>query len=471
MQANIKCPNCAHEFELSDTIKAGVQKELRAQMKEWQDTREKELQQQSKQQLQEEVLKANQETQQKLMKAEEDAKLKAEQLKQAEQKEMTLLQEKAILEEKQQQAAIEMERKMLEQKKAIEEKVIKNQEELFLLRSKESQEQIAQKEQYILELKQQHEADATLRKEQQNKLHEMELHLVKERQAMEEQKQAQQFELEKQLLEKKKEIEIAAQAKMIEENEALKKEHQIQNEQQTKLIEELKRKAEQGSMQLQGESQEILLEELLQEQFPFDLIEPVAKGVRGADCMQIIRNNFGQDCGSIIYESKKTKTWLNEWVEKLKADMRTSGADVAILVTQVFPKDITRFAEKDGIWICNFSEVAGVASIIRQSVLKIHQVQKNQENKGEKMQMLYNYLTGNEFRGQIEAILEGFMSIKNGITKERVQMEKIWKEREKQLEKVLLNTSGLYGSVKGIAGASVANIPLLEAGDLDDKDE
>ena len=236
-------------------------------------------------------------------------------------------------------------------------------------------------------------------------------------------------------------------------------------EQQQKLIEELKRKSEQGSMQLQGESQELLLEEILQSYFPFDIIEEVEKGVEGADCIQVIRNNSDTICGKIIYESKRTKAWSNGWIDKLKADMRNSGSDVAILVTQVFPKDMEKFGEKDGVWICTFNEVSSVAQLLRNGIIKIYEAQKSQENKGDKMQLLYNYLTGIEFRGQMESIVEGFMAMKQSIMKERIQMEKLWKEREKQLEKVLLSTSGLYGSVKGIAGAGVSNIPLLDGGD------
>ena len=241
-------------------------------------------------------------------------------------------------------------------------------------------------------------------------------------------------------------------------------------EQQQKLIEELKRKSEQGSMQLQGESQEALLEEILKDNFPFDIIEEVGKGVEGADCIQLVRNNSGVVCGRIIYESKRTKAWSNSWIDKLKTDKRTSGSDVAILVSQVFPKDMDKFGEKDGVWVCNFSEVSSVSYLLRSGIIKVFETQKAQEGKGDKMKMLYDYLTGNEFRGQMEAIVEGFMAMKQSIMKERIQMEKLWKEREKQLEKVLISTSGMYGSVKGIAGASVSDIPLLD-GDYDDKED
>ena len=239
----------------------------------------------------------------------------------------------------------------------------------------------------------------------------------------------------------------------------------MQLDEQKKLAEEMKRRAEQGSMQRQGEVQELLLEEILKENFPFDLIEEVGKGVEGADCIQVVRNSSGKECGKIIYESKRTKTWNNNWLEKLKTDKRSRGADIAILVTQVFPKDMERFGEREGIWLCNFTEVNSVAHLIRNGIIQVYEIQKSGENKGDKMQLLYNYLTGNEFRGQVEAIVEGFMAMKQSIMKERIQMEKMWKEREKQLEKVLLSTSGMYGSVKGIAGASVGDIPLLDGTD------
>lgn len=292
-----------------------------------------------------------------------------------------------------------------------------------------------------------------LQKEQQLKNREAELEIVLQKKLQQERSQlAEQIQ--------KQEAEKSA----LKENELLLKlkEKEVQLEEQKKLAEEMKRRAEQSSMQRQGEAQELLLESILKENFPFDLIEEVGKGVEGADCIQIVRNSAGKECGKIIYESKRTKGWSQAWVDKLKTDMRSKGADVAILVTQTFPKEMDRFGERDGIWICNFAEAASVSQILRSGLLKHYEIQRSEENKGDKMQLLYNYLTGVEFKGQVEAIAEGFLAMKYSITKERMQMEKIWKEREKQLEKVLLSTSGLYGSVKGIAGASISDIPLLD---------
>ena len=167
-------------------------------------------------------------------------------------------------------------------------------------------------------------------------------------------------------------------------------------------------------------------------------------------------------CGKIIYESKRTKAFTNEWIEKLKRDMRAQQADIAVIVTETLPKDMDSFGFKDGVWICRFTDVKPLAFLLRDSLLKIHIALISQENKGEKMQMLYNYLTANEFRQNIEAVVEGFLALKDGITREKIQMEKIWKEREKQLDKVLLNTTQFYGSIKGIAGNAVGDLKMLE---------
>lgn len=307
------------------------------------------------------------------------------------------------------------------------------------------------------------EEEARAKTLQLQELQKKELDFMREKTELEQRARNIDIEIEKRLLEDRKKIEQETMARENQLFDLKMKEKELQLESMKKTIEELKRKSEQGLSQQQGEAQEILLEQLLTEHFPFDSIEEVGKGVEGADCMQIVRNFAGKECGKIIYESKRTKGWSSNWVEKLKNDMRNRQADLAILVTQAFPKGMDCFGERDGIWICSFKEVVGLATALRNAIIRIAESKRSEENKGEKMQMLYNYMTGLEFRQQVEAIVEGFMSMKLSITKERVQMEKLWKEREKQLEKVLINTSGMYGSIKGIAGASVEEIPLLEA--------
>lgn len=311
-------------------------------------------------------------------------------------------------------------------------------------------------------------------------------------------KEARQKELEflrkeQELKNKEEELELTVQKKLQSEREKLSedlrkieeqkiaarenefqlkvRELEKQLEDQKKLAEEMRRKAEQGSTQLQGEVQELELEDMLRAAFPFDEVTEVGKGVEGADCILIVRDKQGVECGKIIFESKRTKAWANNWIDKLKNDMRRTQADLAILVSQVYPRGMDCFGEKDGIWIASFREFMALTTALRNAIIRIAETKKSEENKGEKMQMLYNYLTGVEFRQQIEAVVEGFMAMKQSITKERVQMEKLWKEREKQIEKVLLNTTGLYGSIKGIAGASIQDIPLLEGPSDDDDGE
>jgi hypothetical protein len=229
--------------------------------------------------------------------------------------------------------------------------------------------------------------------------------------------------------------------------------------------EEMKRKAEQGSMQLQGEVQELALEQLLRASFPFDEINEVGKGVRGADCIQTVRNQVGQECGKIIFESKRTRDFSQEWIDKLKTDMRSQGAAIAVIVTQAMPKDMPCFGERNGVWICSFAEVRALTYALRDGIIRVFNATKSHENKGDKMHLLYDYLTGSEFSEQWKAIREGFLAMKQSIQKERDTMERLWKAREKQLEKVLLNAAHVRGSIEGIAGKDVIDVPLLEDGD------
>ena len=246
------------------------------------------------------------------------------------------------------------------------------------------------------------------------------------------------------------------------------KEMEEKLESQRRLAEEMRRKAEQGSMQLQGEVQELALQEMLQSTFPFDLILEVGKGVRGADCIQVVRSNFGQECGKIIYESKRTNAFANEWIEKLKTDMRSQAAEIAVLVTRTMPRDMECFGIRDGVWICDFSEVKALASVLREGVIRVFNTTKSNENKGDKMHLLYGYLTSSEFAEQWKAIREGFLAMKLSIQRERDAMERLWKTREKQLEKVLLSAAHIRGSIEGIAGLHAIDLNLLENGEEDD---
>ncbi|WP_089902086.1 DUF2130 domain-containing protein [Chitinophaga arvensicola] len=422
MGTSITCPSCKHQFVMEDAFAADIAKEMRGKMEDEWRRRLKSLQ-------------------------EEKDTLLSERNRMA-------LERKQIETQKEQQEE-EIKRRVLSEKKQLQDSL---EEEL--------------RKSISADLGSQLSALKEANQEQEEKLKEarkQELEFLRKEQDLKTREQELEIDLQKKLLEARSELADKIRKEEAERNSLRDTEHQLrlrelekQLEDQRKLAEEMKRRAEQGSMQLQGEVQELVLEEMLRANFPFDEVTPVGKGVRGADCIQLIRNQYGQECGRIIYESKRTKEFIKDWVEKLKADMRSQGVEVAILVTQTMPKDMERFGERDGIWICTFAEVKALAYVLRDGIIKISGKLRSQENKGDKMHMLYEYLTGGEFAEQWKAIREGFMSMKLSIQRERDAMEKLWKAREKQLEKVLLNAAHIKGSIEGIAGSDSVDLHLLE---------
>lgn len=256
-----------------------------------------------------------------------------------------------------------------------------------------------------------------------------------------------------------------------ERNELRVKELIKQLEDQKRLTEEMKRKQEQGSMQLQGEVQELAIEEFLAANFPLDTIEEIKKGARGGDCIQTVHTRTQQNCGTIYYESKRTKDFQPSWIEKFKADIRDKGSNIGVLVTEVMPSDMERMGLKDGVWICTFEEFKGLSTVLRESIIQLSSALVSQENKGDKMHLLYDFLTSNTFRMQVEAIVEGFSQMKADLESEKRSMQRIWKQREKQIDKVIVNTIDMYGSIKGIAGNAVQEVKALELPDVGDLEE
>ncbi len=408
MPTNIKCPHCGTEFPMEEAVSEEYKKELREQMLIY------------KRQKDDELLKKEKEFQSLVQNKDVEFSKKLQEEKAALQRNLEENLRKSI------SADFENQLHLLQQSNKD------NEEKLKFSRQKELE--FLQKEQ---ELK---NREAELEISVQRKLQEERGKLADEIRKIEEQKTS------------AKELEYQLKQKELEK----------QLEDQKKLVDEMKRKAEQGSMQLQGEVQELALEELLKSAFPFDEISEVSKGKRGADCIQTIRNNFGQQCGKIIYESKRAENFGTDWIEKLKADMRSQGADLAVIVTKTMPKDMIQFGEKNGVWICKFDEVKALAHVFRDGIIKIFNANKSQQNRGDKMHLLYDYLLSNEFNEQWKAIREGFMSMKQSIQKERDVMEKLWKAREKQLEKVLLNAAHVRGSIEGIAGQDSIDMHLLD---------
>ncbi|TBO42340.1 DUF2130 domain-containing protein [Pedobacter kyonggii] len=411
MPTEIKCPNCAHVFPMEEAMAEDYKKELREKAAAY--ARQKDEEYQRKLQI---------------FESEKQQQLKAFDIKLAEEK--TKLKDN-LEENLRKSISADFETKL----QMLEGNAKDNAEKLKLAREKE------------LEF---------LRREESLKVKEEEMELAFQRK-MQEQRNELVEQIRKQEAEKNNIKDTEHQLRL--------KELEKQLDDQKKLAEEMKRKAEQGSMQLQGEVQELILEELLRTNYPFDLIEEVGKGVRGADCVQVVRNQFGQECGKIIYESKRTKDFGGDWIEKLKKDMRSMGIDVAVIVSQCYPKGMDCFGQRDGVWICSFEEVNAVAYVLREGILRLAGAVKSQENRGEKMHMLYDYLMGAEFSEQWKAIREGFMSMKLSIQRERDAMERLWKAREKQLEKVLLNATHIRGSIEGIAGSDSVQLSLTDEDD------
>ena len=230
-----------------------------------------------------------------------------------------------------------------------------------------------------------------------------------------------------------------------------------------KVNEELHRKLQQGSQQTQGEVLELELEQLLRTHFPLDQIESVPKGIGGADVIQRVVSKSGNFCGTIVWESKRTKAWSEGWPQKLKDDQRAVKAEIAVLVSEILPKDCKNFGQCDGIWVSNSQCAVGLAAALRVQLVEVAMTKLAAVGKNEKMETLYQYLSGSEFRQRVEAIVEAFVAMQEDLQEERRVTERRWAKREKQIQKVISNTSGMYGDFQGLIGSSLQTIPSLTA--------
>ena len=407
-ESHIKCPNCGTQIDVNDILTHQLEEEIRqkyqAQLTEEKHKFQKEM----------ETLNA----------AKEAFELRKK-------KENELFQERLDKQLKEDRIAIEAKLKT---------KLSEEQSEQF----KMLQDELNQKSEQVKELNRTKAEIEKLKREKEE---------AKELAEAEAQKK-----LNEQLLTEKEKIRKSEE----EKNELKMRDLQKQLDDQKRLTEEMKRKQEQGSMQLQGEVQELAIEEWLQTQFPLDSIEEIKKGVRGGDCIQTVNTYNQQNCGKIYYESKRTKDFQGSWIEKFKADMREKGADIGVLVTEAMPSDMQRMGLRDGIWVCSYEEFKGLCGVLRESLIQVSTALGSQVNKGDKMQLLYDYLTSNSFRMQVEAIVEGFSSMKSALESEKRAMQRIWKEREKQIEKVINNTIDMHASIRGIAGNAIQAVKALE---------
>lgn len=306
------------------------------------------------------------------------------------------------------------------------------------------------------------QAQAAEREKQLEEARKHELELRRQAREAEDKMKAQQLEMERRMDEEmrlradkmQKDAEEQIQRKMMEKDQ--------QMEQLKKTIDELKRKTEQGSMQLQGDAQEANLKAMLELTFPADMVADVPTGIRGGDLIQTVRGDFGQEAGVILWESKNTKNWNAEWLKKLKGDQLLAKADICIIATSVMPEGLKSFGQIDGVWVVDYSHVVPFAASIRFHLMELSRVQRSLEGRDEKMEHLYSYLSGSQFKSRVENIVSAFRSMKDDLEAEKRAFMRLWSKREKEIERVVTNTTGMYGDLQGIIGASLPRINHLE---------
>lgn len=372
--------------------------------------------------------------------------------------------EKTKLQEQQKQAQEERKRLIDLSKKRIEEERDKA--------LKEAEQKLKEQARKEIELELQDKTNETQELQKQNKqFQEQILEMNKIMRQMQTKHEQMELDLEKKLAQEQEKLKEEIRKKATEEHRLkyLEQEKRIQDA--LKLADDYKRKLEQGSQQMQGEIKELDLELMLKQEFPHDEIKEVPKGIRGADIIQIVKNQFGKNAGTIVWESKRTKTWSQGWVGKLKEDQRQIKAECAILLTQVLPDTIKHFGQIDGIWVADYESCIGIAYALRSQLLQIAAVKKSTEGKNEKMELLYQYLSGIEFKQRIEGIVDAFDEMQKDIEREKRWFHKKWAKQEKHIRAVIDNTAGMHGDLQTMTGNALVPIEgfdMLPDGD-DDK--
>ena len=340
-----------------------------------------------------------------------------------------------------------------EEKKQIESNAKKKVVEAFGLEISDLKERIIEKDKKI--------------KESQD----VELNLRKRQRLLEEKERTLELEVARQLDSERQKIIDKALTDYDDKHRLKDAEKEKQMADMRRQIDELKRKAEQGSQQTQGEVLELQIEEMLRQEFPIDDIEPVPKGIKGADAVQVVKTQSGKICGKVLWESKRTKNWSDTWIQKAKDDQREAKAHLVVIVTETLPDGVTQFSHINGVWVVSILLALDLSRALRFMVLEVAREKSFQDGKTEKMEILYNYLTGPEFRNRLEAILEGFIALKKDLDSEKRAMEKIWSKREKQIDKVIKSIGGMHGDIEGIAGPSLPVLKMLELPSANNEEE
>jgi hypothetical protein len=401
----VKCPHCGNKFSPEEAI----QHDLKAQL-------EKEFEQRLRDNARVLTEKVRTEEKEKfqgqLQRLEEDRKMKTLKLKELEDKALSVAERERQLQEREERGELEMKKRLLERERVLKVQLEKNAFDKVRLEFSEREQKLTRDRETI---------ELTLKKR-----------VVEETEKAREEERMKTAELQKKL------------------------------DDQIRLVNEMKRKSDQGSMQMQGEVQELAIEEFLESTFPRDIIEEISKGKRGGDCVHVVRDQYDNECGRILYESKRTKHFSFDWIAKIKDDMRLQQAELGVIVTEAFPEGMTRFGQHEGIWICSFVEFKALSLLLRNNLIRIGEILAAQENKGDKMHMIYNYVTGNEFKQKLEAAFEAYHDMQEDLVKEKSLFTSQWAKREKKLLKAMENLVCLYGDVRGIAGGAVQEIKALE---------
>jgi len=400
----IKCPECSHEFSPTDQISKDVERILRKEFEEKEEKRTRELQ---------------------------------SKLNELQKEKLAIEQQKATLEE-QAKLAVLKEKASLENSLRLQ---IKKENELTLSDLKSA---LAAK-------------DKSLAEAQHN-----ELELRKKTRELEEREKQFELEVQRKMDGERATVELEAKKRAAEEYQLKMNEKDLKLAMLTKTIEDLERKANQGSQQLQGEALEHEIEKNLKARFPTDQISEVKKGKRGADVMQIVMNRNGEEAGALLFEAKNVKNWSNEWIAKAKEDQREARASAVVIVTEVLPQGISRFDLVDGVWVSDFASFPFLVTALRMQVIELHHARIASLGKGEKMDLLYQYMTESQFKQRVEAIVESFRSMREALEREKAAMNKAWAQRERSLDQVIVNTAGMYGDVQAIIGSQLPQIETLE---------
>jgi hypothetical protein len=465
----IRCPNCGTLIPISEAISHQIAERTRAEL------RAESLQQQQAITAREKKLKEKEDTVEKTIqdrlklaqakaleetekKVREVVSLEIEDLRrQAAEKEQRLIQlqkteldlrkQTRELEYQQKNFDLELQRRLSEEKEKIKSTTTQEIREALNVQINDLKEQAIEKDRKL--------ADAQ----------KAELELRKQKRELEDKGKQLELDVARRIDAERTKIQQDA-AKQVQEEYRLKdaeKDKKLHDA--LKMNEELRRKLQQGSQQTQGEVLELELEQLIKANFPNDRIEPVPKGVNGADVIQKVVGRAGHECGSIIWELKHTKTWSDGWLAKLKDDQRAAKSDIAVLVSEALPKDCKGFGQHDGVWVSSSQCAVGLAVALRSQLVEVAIAKRAAIGKNEKMEVIYQYLSGSEFRQRVEAIVEAFVSMQTDLQEERRITERRWARREKQIQKVISSTSGMYGDLQGLIGSSLQTIPMLTSED------